>query len=265
MKSLSSQFNEDCAKKYQSLGFRRSKKTFIRIRGETIQTFSLQYSRIGRAYSVHFGLYPLCLPQPVYFDEGEYELYRALDPCDNFTAWEHSGWEVKSKSDTDMLECIESIIKAIDLYLIPFFDRCIDCKTSLTDLLALEKTFDYNRRKYLQLKGITDCAKPWQYRSMLDSKKLYMALKTSNWSYARQYFTNWIDCYKGGSKQFDKSRSTEHTRLTELLECLQKLEGKDYGYFHTIVKCNEIEMRKFLTTQYPKLLFDYYNNQTTIL
>lgn len=258
MKTISRYYNHVCTQKYQSLGFSRSKTTFARIRGDVLQVFSLKLSRSIPACSVEFGIFPLCLPQPIFLDAGGYTL-------DVFIVELHersSGWTFDSSSEESVMNCIESITKAIDLYLLPFFETCCDCKTALPELIRLEELFDRNRQKTLHLRGDSDSAVPWQERSLFDSRKYYMALKSRNLSYAYQYLNYQINFYKTSLKAFDNPNSPRQpdivrerfsTKLAAYLEQLERLGSGDFGYFDDLLNSNENQMQKFLANKYPKI------------
>ena len=189
MKKISKYFNYICTQKYGSLGFSKNKSTFIRIRGDILQTFTLECSQLAPTCSADFGIFPLCLPQPVYFDCGGYTL-------DKFIVEVYDGWIFDSDSDESIMNCVESISQAIDSYLLPFFEKCCDCKTALPELIKLDELFDRNRQTILRLKGDSDLADPWHERSLFDSRKYYMSLKAHDWSYARKYLNFKVDFYK---------------------------------------------------------------------
>ncbi len=261
MKSLSSVFNKNYTKKYQSYGFCRKKSTYARIKGDTIQAFTLRYFYITRSYSVEFGIWPLCLPQPVFLDGGIYNLYQFVDdPYNNA-----KGWVYEKDSEESIEQCAESISRVIDEYLLPFFDTCHDCQTALPQLIKLEKQFEIIRLNRLKAKGIKNCAKPWQWGSLWDGKKYYMALKSDNWPYVKRYLDCQIEHHKKTIASFDDPNATKQPEivkqrfsegLIELVERMDHLQGKDYGYFKTSLQTNETKMCEYLADQYPKLLLN---------
>ncbi len=248
MKKISKYFNQICTQKYSSLGFSKNKSAFIRMRGDILQTFALECSHMAPTCSVNFGIFPLCLPQPVYFDCGEYTL-------DKFIVEVYDGWIFDSKSDESIMNCVESISQAIDSYLLPFFEKCCDCKTALPELIKLDELFDRNRQTILRLIGTSDLAVSWQDRSLFDPGKYYMALKAHNWSYVRKYLYFKVDFYKERIKSFDSPGSPKQPKsiierfLTSLslhLKLLELLESEDFASFDEMIKLNEIQMYKLL-------------------
>lgn len=258
MKTISRCFNHICTQKYQSLGFSRSKSTFARINGDMLQAFTLKYSRSVPICSVDFGIFPLCLPQPIFLDAGGYAL-------DEFIVELHersSGWTFDASSEESMMNCIESITKAIDLYLLPFFETCSDCKSALPELIKLEELFDRNRQKTLYLRGDSDCAVPWQERSLFDSRKYFMALKSHNLSYAKRYLQHQVNFCERELKSFNNVNSPRQpdivrerfsAKLALYSEQLEWLDSEDFGYFDDLLNSNEDQMKQFLAAQYPKI------------
>jgi hypothetical protein len=261
MKTISRYFNQSYSKKLQSLGFSRSKSTFVRIRGDVLQAFTLKHSRNIPTCSVDFGIFPLCLPQPVFLDAGGYML-------DEFIVglYEGSlGWIFDANSDDSMMNCIESISEALDLYLLPFFETCCNCNIALPELIKLEELFDYNRQKRLQLRGDSDSAVPLQERSLFDSRKYYMALKARNLPYAQQYLNYQIGFYKTRLISFDKPNSPRQpdvvkerftAKLALYLEQLERLESGDFTFFDDLLNSNENQMLELLSAKFPKICCD---------
>ncbi len=258
MKTMARYYNHVCTQKYQSLGFSRTKSIFARTSGDVLQAFSLKRSQYAPTCSVEFGIFPLCLPQPIFLDAGGYEL-------DKFIVELHaksSGWTFDSSSDESMMNCIESISEAIDLYLLPFFESCSDCKSALPELVKLEELFEINRQKALHLIDEVDSAVPWQERSLFDYRKYYMALKARNLSYAQQYLNHQVNFYTTTLKSFDKPNSVRQpdvvrrrflAKLAFYSEHLERLNSGDFSYFDDLLKSNENQMLKYLADKYPQI------------
>lgn len=255
MKTISRYYSHICSPKYQPLGFSRYKSTFVRMSGDVLQAFTLKHARSVPTCSVEFGIFPLCLPQPIFLDAGGYGL-------DEFIVDLREGWTFDSGSDESMMNCAESISKAIDLYLLPFFETCSDCKSALPELVKLEELLDHNRQKRLHLIGDYDSAAPWQERSLFDYRKYYMALKSRNLTYAHQYLNHQINFCKMSLKSFDKPDSPRQpdvvrerffAKLALCAEHLEKLDSGDFSYFDDLLKSNEDQMLIYLADKYPKV------------
>lgn len=259
MKTISRYYNHICTQKYHSLNFSRRKTTFVRISEDVVQSFTLKFIQNAPTCSVEFGIFPLCLPQPVFLEAGGYALEEFIVNLHDVG----SGWEFNSSSDESMMSCVESISNTIDLYLLPFFEACSNCKSALPELIKLEELFDRNRQKRLQLSGDYDSAVPWQERSLFDSRKYFMALKSHNVSYAYQYLNNQVNFYKTRLKSFDNPNSSKQpgvvrerfsTKLAVYSEQLELLDSGSFDYFDDLLNTNEDQMREFLATKYPKIL-----------
>lgn len=112
MKTISGYYNDICTKKYQSLGFFRNRLVYARIIGDVLQAFTLRCSRGASTCSVEFGIFPLCMPQPIFLDAGGYTLDEFFAELPNGS----SGWTFDPGSKERMISCVEFISKAIDLY-----------------------------------------------------------------------------------------------------------------------------------------------------
>ena len=255
MKTITKFYNKFCSAKYQPINFVRYKSLFIRLNGEILQVFNLKQSRNASACNVEFGIFPLCLPQPIFLDAGRYEL-------DAFLTELRSGWSFDSNSEESMMDCVKSISKAIDMYLLPFFEKCYDCESALSELIKLEELFDCNRQKRLHLMGEYDSAAPWQERSLFDYRKYYMALKSRNLSYAEQYLNYQVNFHKNELKYFNNPNSPNQpetvirrfeAKLSLVSEQLERLLSGDFGYFDDLIKSNESEMLLYLADKYPKV------------
>lgn len=258
MKSISRFYNQICKQKYQPLGFFGNKSTFARIRGDVIQAFSLKCSQYAPICTVDFGIFPLCLPQPFFLQAGGYEL-DAFIVEQSFT---HSGWAFDPDSNERMKECIRFMSEAMDQYLLPFFDKCSDCKSALPELIKLEELFEQNRQSVLQLMGMSDRAMSWQERSLFDYRKYYMALKSHDYAYARHYLVYKLDFHEkrlkelmlpGAPRQPESVIERFSATRDSYAELLERLDSGDYAYFEDLLNSNEIQTRKFITGKYPKI------------
>ncbi len=250
MKSVLRYYTRLCTPKVQSLGFVKNKRTFARINGEILQAFTFQYGRSTPTCTVNFGIYPLCMPEPVFLEFGVYEL-------NEFIPEKHStGWGYDPQSEESMEKCAESIIQAIDLYLLPLFQKCHDCKSALSELYKLEELFDHNRQRALYLLHESDCAVPWQERSLFDYKKFYMALKAQNYLYVRNYLNLKInDCMKTleSPHQPNSVKESSLSRLTQYSDQLKRIDSEDFGYFEELLQANEERLLRYIAKKYPKI------------
>lgn len=259
MKSVSLIFNRAYQHKYQPLGFVKSKSAFIRVKGDIIQSFSFKRFRDGRTCTVEFGVFPLCARPPIYLDAGAYAL-------DGFIVGGREGWfcwEFDPFSDESKEKCIESISEAIDSYLIPFFEKCIDCRTALSESAKLEELLDLNRKEKLKLNGMRDMAKPLQERLLMNPYRYYMALKSRDFSYVKKYLEYKVSHLERCLKEFDTPGSSEQPEcvkeshsdsLAEYTMQLYLVYAEDFDYFDKMIEANEKAMQQYLSSKYPKVL-----------
>ena len=254
MTTIQKQFNQVCSKKYVPLGFLRKKGTFVRLRGDVLQSFSLKHFKDLPYCSVDFGVTPLCLPQPFFLNAGAYRLNQFNIPI--------SEWPYDAKSAESIIQCVESMSEAIDLHMLPFFEMCCDCRSALPELIKLEELFDRNRIETLRLLGGYDSAAPLEERSLCDYRKYYMALKANDFSYARQYLEFQVDLHKKSLKEFDDPSYPQQPQgvIERFLHALrmhsshlEHLNAGDLQFFSGMLAANEQETCRFLSTNYPKI------------
>lgn len=260
MHSLQRIFEKMCIDKYHLLGFHKDKHIIARVTDELVQFFTLKKRSERSIYTVEFGIIPLCMPVPVYLNAGGYELDRfVVEQCANY-----EGWPCNPLSGQSIQECAEAIIETVDTYLIPFFDRSLDCKSALAELCSLEEQFENNRLQVLKLLQIANlAADSWNERSLHDSRKYYMALKSRNYDYAYRFLCHQIHYHEEQLNKFEHNQSAKQPsqvkkRYSEALyryaEDLGWLDCKQTDYFDAIVSSNESMMRSFLARQYPKIV-----------
>lgn len=257
MTTLQSYFNKISQKKYTSLGFVKNKATYIRLTRDVLQAFTLKLSTHAQLCTVDFGIFPTCLPQPIFLQAGGYSLAHFNVP--------YSEWSFDTTSEESIMLCVESVIAAIDLHILPLFEVCRDCQSALPELIKLEELFECNRIQTLYIKGGYDSAVPLHERSLFDDRKYYMALKGKDFSYIRQYLSHQINFYKEKLKEFDipnYPRQPNIVRerflgnLTEYSTHLSRLNSGEYGYFANMLNSNERQMSEFLITHYPKVFIN---------
>lgn len=255
MKSITTYFNQKSANKYLSLGFIKGKGTFVRVRNDTVQAFSLKYNKDSYECSVEFGIFPLCWSEKIFVEAGGYEL-------DSFIVEQHmesSEPGLIRNSEDIMVRSVEKITKVIDLYLIPFFDKCKDCESSLKELIALEAIFEQNRLSLLRKNHERDCAKPLQIRSLFDSRKYYMALKAHNLPYALQYLNQQIDYYMeriktGMSNQPEVVKKGFLRKLEQASQEKELLVQNGFKHFDEMLRSNEVKNLELLKRDFPSIV-----------
>lgn len=259
MRPISKYYVSACKCKYECKGFTKSKLTFARMSGDIIQAFTLTHSERAPICSVNFGVFPLCMPTPVFLDAGRYEL-------DMFAIDHHlmgTGWLYDVASSASIQNCVEGITQTIDQHLLPFFDACYDCRSALLESIKLEDLFERNRKIMLHQIHETDCALPWSEREFHDSRKYYMALKAKDLSYAINYLNYQIDFCKrklkffngkGAPKQPDIVVKRFEEKLALYTEQLEKVELSDSDYIHTLLHRNEQQMLEYIASKYPKII-----------
>lgn len=259
MKSITRYFNKVCAEKYGPLGFSKTRTefdkkqiVFFRISEDVIQSFTLKRFRGVPICTVEFEIDPLCAGAPIYLGVG--------DELDRFSVEQHAkygGWKYQPLVEQSVVECVNAMSETMDKYLIPLFDRCVNCAAALPELIKTEELFEKNRIEVLCLEGRIDCATSIGQEDMLfDDRKYYMALKSHDLAYARKYLRFQISYREKKLKKTNNSDSVRERfscNLNRAREQLKQLESAGFDYFDPLLSKNEDEARKYLAEQYPQI------------
>lgn len=254
MISVSQVFAKKCTEKYRALGFSRNKSVFVRMKGDVIHSFTIKKFCSAPCCTVEFGVFPLCNSAKIYLDAGGYDLSELTV--------EGQEWSFIPQSQDSIEQCIESVLQAMDQFMIPFFDKCQDCKTSLANLQLLEQEIEMNRLAILKARGVADRAIPFAERIMFDRRKFDMALKAQDMAYARYYLEFNLQHESECLKRFrteDPPTQPECviTGITESVahyeNQLKRLEAGDFLYFDKLVTSNEARNREWLSEMYPRI------------
>ena len=106
---------------------------FVRVHGEIIQSLQLQRFSCVKQCTIVFALIPLC--QKIdYFDVGLYNLRDFTIPP---TLQQADSWTYDA-SEASKTACIQEMLALVEKDLIPLFEKCSECKETLSALLDLE-------------------------------------------------------------------------------------------------------------------------------
>ena len=109
---------------------------FVRVHGEIIQSLQLQRFSCVKQCTIVFALIPLC--QKIdYFDVGLYNLRDFTIPP---TLQQADSWTYDA-SEASKTACIQEMLALVEKDLIPLFEKCSECKETLSALLDLEMRF----------------------------------------------------------------------------------------------------------------------------
>lgn len=258
-------YNQICQQEYSKLGFVRYKRTFARIIGETVQSFSLITFPARSVCSIGFAIQPLCRGPSLYLCQDSYRL-------DNFFYDEnilrYGGWHIKGYTEESISDCIYSMLSVINMHIMPLFSKATNCRTALCEMLKLERKLDVLRKQYLEGIGCEDRATPWFHRALFDDNKYYMALKSNNMTYARLYLENMIDstqkkveCSLRLANPSEDNSSFYHSfvdrgkqKLNKLQDILNHLCAQDMSFFDSLIAINESNNISYLSKVCPQLM-----------
>lgn len=260
MQTLGKIFSQTCQSKYSYLGFIKYRRSFVRIIGGMVQNFTLVKFAGRPACTVFFSVRALCQDQQMRIDFEDYRLddFYIASELDKF-----GGWYVDVSSEESIANCVGRLTDAMDSIIIPLFEKCIDCKSSLRELLKVEYSLNCVRQEQRRRWHMKDRAESWFKNSLYNYATYYMALKSHNNSFARMFLENNIASYDHKFKHLEtyEDRELAERKRRAFTKELQQLEihythiiSKDMSFFDNLLEENEKRNIEFLSKEYPRLL-----------
>lgn len=259
MYNLGDIFCQTCHIKYSNFGFTKCRKSFVRIVGDIVQSFSFVKFSGRPACTVFFSVRSLCQDQQMHIDFEDYRLddFYIESELDTF-----GGWYVDVSSEKSIAKCVGRLTDAIDSIIIPLFNNCTDCKSSLCKLLKIEYFLECVRQEQLKREQIKDHAQPWFRRCLYNAGLYYMALRSNNTTFARMYLEERIASYDHTFEHLNtyQDQNLARRKRQACTKELQQLEvhythiiSKDMSFFETILQENEKRNIEFITKKNPRL------------
>ena len=234
-----------CTPELLKCGFARKNKAFVRVVNDVMQILVFEKLRSGRNCRVRFSIVPLCLRiEKEYIVDGVYSRY--LRQFELANSREYDDWEYDPKSEESMDKCIKEIIRYINSYLLPLFDRANSCETALPELIKLEKLFNDIRLEGLRRSGIKDGACPGAEFNLIDSVKYYMALRIGDYDFALKsrgaLLQQNVDAYNSVLEMGFMTEEVKRRReegIANLREDISRLERRDEASIRQLITENE--------------------------
>ncbi len=255
MREFSKLFNLECKELIKSYGFKKSRPNhYYRIINDVLQIFELEFIFHGTCARVNFGVEPIYSPIPIglekYFLEfgAKYELNR----FDSII-----GFEFKRNSE-GIIMCVQKIKSYMKKYLFPFFDRAIDSKLALKEVILFERNFKKICKNWNRENGIEIDSKDSEI-NYNDSSKYYMALKNKMYNFAKIFLefeiklcTEACVCESNmGVLTEARKKRFEDIVIKNKYE-ISKLEERDTLYFNNIIESNEARFFELLENKQNK-------------
>lgn len=244
MNEFSSLFFRRATTELPLRGFKKCGKTLVRVKNDVMQNFTLKCYRGGGMCTVEFGIIPLCMGITD-VSMGTYN----LSDFERFDNW------IYDHTSTGMNQVINDILRYINEYLCPFFDRADSTQNLMNALKKIERLFEKNRLQYLLQRHMTDHTTPETKaaRTLLNPVKYYIALKQEDYKFA-------LMCQKALLKQnidslhavcADQSFPEEQIMerkiaINRIKGEIKKLEEVDTKYFKQTIEQNETISINFL-------------------
>ena len=255
MNTLVKEFVERCKEEFEPLGFIRKGESFVRVRNDVVQVFSLFRFASNHCCTINCGVYPIC-SKVLSIDVGRYDS----------KYWEsvpNSGqWMYFCDEDDTIHRCVGEIITTITKHIIPFFDRATDSNSAFNECIKLEELFFYNRKKQLEAEGRKDCSDSTHlyFVHFFDYDKYYMSLKNKNYDFAIKFLKlmmerevesyNYYNLQKNerpDDKIFYQERIVKSKQIIDCYkEKIRLLESGCYDSFNEEIVQNEEKNKKAL-------------------
>ena len=248
MNALEKHYFQRCKEKYTSLGFKRLRRTYIRINGEYIQYFYLKKAWNAPRYTVEFETWPMYIKMFDFekdfncanFDVGDF--YETKNPL-------YWPFMYDPTSDSDMIATAEILLQFIDKYIIPYFDICTDSHSAYAATIQL---FDERHRTCSRF-----CANEGRDElKYYDMRVHNMALKARDYAFAKEYLIRIIQ--NNESALLDDYRTQEAiaeilARLEWMKEILHNVNLENDLYFDRYFSENISEMHEYIRKKYPQI------------
>jgi len=163
-------YKECCKRQFGPQGFKNANLTFWRVVNDVVQSFYIWCNRAGNRCFLNFGITPLAT------GEGAGGLF----PATAFPQIANFWWDFNKTSEQSVQICVSEVMQFLQQYVIPYFQRGIDCGSAFIENQNLYK----NLRERKTQNGDED-EKP--HKVVGGFAEYCMALKTRNWEFAKLY------------------------------------------------------------------------------
>lgn len=222
--------------------------SYIRVKGEILQVFSLEKRACGHYYEINFGLVPLC------YGIDDFRLTPYSLSCFDPIRW---GMGVEcGHGKAAQVNCLNEMIYLLKSNLFPIFDVCQSCHDTLLNLISIEQRIDSNRLKYLSLNGLVNKHKgePVNY---CDNIKYILAICSHDVNFALRCADSMLNnialARKSNAHIMTEVMSESYEfREQQLRTDILHLQREDFGYFDAYLSSNKNESQKYLSAVLSK-------------
>jgi len=126
------QYKQVCKEEFSGYGFKSYRNNHYRVVNDVFQSFCLHRSVYGKSCTVEFGILPLAT---------EYTIEKDRCRSDHLKKFEgvYEWFEYDNRSEPSIDRCISEMLVYMKKYLMPFFERGIDCKTAYKEICDFER------------------------------------------------------------------------------------------------------------------------------
>lgn len=235
---------ERCNEEFVPLGFKRKKNSFVRIKKDIVQIFTLKVYYGGYSCTVEFESLPFCCGKASGLgitSMFQISCFDKLGKLDN--------WEFNPNDENSINKCVEDLISAIEKHIIPFFERAITPFAIFKESFLLEPTL--TKENLEDLLKTNNYEKYCKINIFTDPDRYYLALKTKNYDYASWYLEKHLSLAEKAydeTKNYvsDKNKKEREKYIDSLKDGIKMLELEKYDYFEEIIEKKEQEAIEFL-------------------
>lgn len=239
MKNFGSICAHRCAASVAPLGFVQTKKVFWRVAGDMYQTFYVETYGICAGVKkcrIGFCVIPLCAginaetdirPRGLYYLKQFEPTYVDRESTD--------GWNY-----TDDEKCQNSsiceIIRMLETYLIPFFERTTQSEIALDEVIALEALFNDNRLSLgPNRRPALDFAGPDARLNKRDITKYYLAVRAGNYDLALEVMEN-VQNSRAAAFRYYSEKFSGSATIAGIEDLVVRLKSGDTDYIANLKK-----------------------------
>jgi len=236
-------YQAQCRERFGHLGFKKLGNTHWRVVNDVLQTFYLHRARAGGSCMLQFGITPLCYGS-INRDSFKYGTSSMLQPhaFSDCTVWQ---WFYDPKSEESIRSCIESLMEFMLSYLVPYFERGIDCASARKENLMLWQNLLERKRTFLRdnpwARQYSFGEEPTEEKALGSMVECYMALKIGVYADAAKYLSNLIAARRKANEAEPSEKNEKF--IAEWSQLLERALAQDNDFFADYLAANERKSR----------------------
>ena len=233
-------YANECKKHFAHLGFRRSGNTHWRVINDVYQAFFLQRRAKDGSCQLLFGTIPLCIGiESHYVRDGSLLTFQPT----HFPDCNLLSWTYLTNSEDSIASCVRRIMMFIQKYLLPYFERGIDCLSA----------YNENRKFYIYMQQRLDETDIDDRIFMGDYPEFCMILKSREYAFAEEYMAMAIASKKRHLSYIIQEASPseayiadKNMKIAQDVATLERISVHDEAFIQDWIETNELKSLKAL-------------------